>query len=873
LNKTFKLLVPVFILAAVAFGKEEIIKGQLLVQFRPPYRYQISPEHFQTGLAAVDNLGRRFGVSRIEKLITDPRLRQEQEDFGLDRLYLVYFPETINALEAMAAYEQLPEVEAAWPNMALPVFEKPNDPQFGWHLNKCRLPEAWDVSHGDSAIVVCCIDGGVDWTHEDLEKNLWINSEEDINHDGKFTSADLNGIDDDGNGKVDDVIGWNFKHQNPDPKPDAGDPYYTMHGTGTLGTAVAVTNNGKGVASPGWSCRGMAVNTAAGENTINSAYAIQAIQYAANNGARVISLSFGGTGFDPYTGSLAYARAKGCLCFGGAGNDNVSSLFYPAADANAIAVAASDQSDNKSSYSNYGTWIELCAPGDKIVTTSLENTYESPDGTSFACPLVAGITALIWAAHPTWTNTQVEQQLLNTCDPMPDPLYAQGKLGHGRVNAMRALVPAARSYLTLTNVKVDDSAGNNDGVADPGEAIKLIVTLLDSAGWQNAANVSATISTADQSLTLTKTTAAFPNIAAGSSKTNDASPFTALVGTGALPHKVLLIMNKQSSPQTFDKIDSMVIDIGKPKILLVDDDGGKDYERWYQSPLDSIRVLYTNWSVKTQGEPTEATLKKYSTVIWFTGDETTTALSNGEIAALKAFLDNGGKLVISGQNIGETISADPFYADYLHAQFLAGSTGKLFVVGTGDPIGGSDTLAVAGNGGANNATSNDGIAAVAPAEVIFKYKDTTTGAGVRFDGSYRVIYFAFPFEAVDGPGKYLSRTVLMRRLLANYQEYPVAEEPAPVAAPIDKIDIAPNPFYRTATVTYELASPSTVTLKIYDVAGMVVRTLIAESKPAGSHTVCWNGRDAQNQPVPAGVYFYRLESNGRSLMEKAVLVK
>jgi subtilisin family serine protease len=539
-----KLLASLFILAAIVSGHEEIIKGQLLVQFQPPYRYQISPEDSRTGLAAVDNLGRRFGVYKIEKLITDPRLRQEQEDFGLDRLYLVYFPETINSLEVMAAYQQLPEVEAAWPNRALPVFDQPNDPRIGWHINKCHLPAAWGTSHGNKSIVVCCIDNGVEWTHEDIQANLWINSKEDINHDGKFTSADLNGKDDDGNGKKDDVIGWNFKHSTPDPMPDIIDPYYCSHGTNTTGVAVGVTNNGMGIASPGWNCRGMAVNCDEDNAHINSALALQGIQYAAGNGARIISMSFGGYGINEYSGVLRYAKSKGCLCFGAAGNDNSSNPSYPGGDTNALAVAASTTADHRSSYSNYGSWVDLCAPGDNIVTTSVDNFYENVDGTSIACPIAAGIAALVWAAHPTWNNTQLKQVILSTCDSMPDPLYTQNKLGKGRVNAQSAMAATAS----------------------------------------------------------------------------------------------------------------------------------------------------------------------------------------------------------------------------------------------------------------------------------------------------------------------------------------LAETP-PVVSPINKIDIAPNPFHRTTTITYELASPSTVSLKIYDVAGMVVRTLVAESKPAGSYSAIWNGRDARNQSVPAGIYFYCLDANGHTNLKKTVLVK
>ncbi len=879
-----KLLVSVLVLVAVAHSHEEIIKGQLLVQFQEPYRFQISLEGSSTGLTPsttsatglinVDNLSRQFGVYKIEKVITDPRLAHEEKDFGLDRLYLFYFPTTVNTAEIVAAYKKLSEVEEAWPNLALPVYDRPNDPQFGWHLNKCELPGAWDISHGDSSIVVCCVDNGVVWNHEDLEDNLWINTEEDINHDGKFTTADLDGIDNDGNGKVDDVIGWNFKHATPDPKPDIIDAYYASHGTNTTSAAVGVTNNGKGIASPGWSCRGMAINCDLDNAHINTTLAIQGIQYAAANGAKIINMSFGGTGYNPHAGAIDYAKARGCVLFGAAGNENTSTTSYPAGDPDVIAVAATDQQDTKSSYSNYGTWVDICAPGDNVIAAKLNNQYEGVYGTSIASPIAAGIAALLWAANPGWSRDQIQQQILNSCDPMPDPLYTGGQLGHGRINAYRAVGKGSRAYLTATNIKIDDSGANNNGIAEQGEAVKLIVTLLDSTGWQNATNVKATLTALDNTITITANSATYGTIAAGSSKDNASSPFAFTVAPSALSHKAVFSLQIQSTPPSYQTVDTLIVTIGKPKVLLVDDDNGKDYEKWYKSALDSAYANYGSWTVKTQGSPSAATLKAYSTVIWFTGDDTTTALTTDEINGLKEFLDAGRKLFISGQNIGQSISADPFYANYLHAQFQTAGTGKYFAYGMDDPIGQDDTLALAGTGGASNAKSNDGIAPVSPAQTIFKYKDTNYGAAVRFTGAYQVIYAAFPFEAIDGVGtRYLQKPALIQRILFQYNEIPVFEESPPVVSPLSKIEISPNPFHRTTTITYQLTAPAFVTLKVYDVSGTAVATLANESKQPGRFTVVWDGRDHAGTPVPAGVYFYHLEWNGKSSLEKAVLVK
>jgi subtilisin family serine protease len=361
----------------------------------------------------------------------------------------VHLADGVRVEDALAAYRANPLVLYAEPDYRVRLHLTPNDPQFAsqWNLNNTGqtggtvdadidAPEAWNVTTGGGQTIVAVIDTGVDYNHPDLAANMWTNS------------AELNGrpgVDDDGNGYVDDVHGYDFANRDGNPMDDHN------HGTHVAGILGAVGNNGVGVTGINWRVRIMALKFLDAQGSGSTSDAILALNYAVANGARISNNSWGG---DPFSQALfdaiRNARDAGHIFVTAAGNGNIfgigqnndSTPFYPAGYNlnNIIAVAATDHRDNLATFSNYGaTTVDLAAPGVSILSTTRNNTYTRLDGTSMAAPHVAGVVALVWDLHPTWTYTQVINHVLSTVDPVS---ALQGKtVTGGRLNAARAVQP------------------------------------------------------------------------------------------------------------------------------------------------------------------------------------------------------------------------------------------------------------------------------------------------------------------------------------------------------------------------------------------------------------------------------------------------
>ncbi|MBX7102504.1 MAG: proprotein convertase P-domain-containing protein [Gemmataceae bacterium] len=317
----------------------------------------------------------------------------------------------------------------------------PNDPQYGsqYHHTKMQNNLAWDIETGETSIVVAVTDEGVGYNHPDLSANIWTNPGE-IAADGK---------DNDGNGFIDDVRGWDFSSGDNNPLPVGAD----SHGTHVSGIISADTDNGVGVAgvAGGGNGKGGGVRIMPirwdGSTGWTAQRVAESFAYAANNGAKIVNSSYNFDGFADNATVIAgwdYSYGKGVLHFNSAGNNNTlnparRSFTYP------IFVGATDSADKRASYSNYGTYVDVSAPGSGILstTTSADGTgvsYSVYDGTSMATPNAAGVAALIWSANPSWTREQVVARLLATADPI-DSLNSgfEGKLGTGRVNSYKAL--------------------------------------------------------------------------------------------------------------------------------------------------------------------------------------------------------------------------------------------------------------------------------------------------------------------------------------------------------------------------------------------------------------------------------------------------
>lgn len=377
--------------------------------------------------------------------LTDAGLNSQ----GLIEQIGVYHCSITNSQSVHAAVEAClasPLVEYAEPNyiyaipqMTAAARETPDDPSFDdlWGLHNSNdadidAPEAWEVQKGNRSVIVAIIDTGIDYEHEDLRVHIWRNAGE--SGDGK----ENNGLDDDNNGYVDDWRGWNFERDSNDPLDAHG------HGTHVAGTVGAVGNNGIGVVGVNWQVTLMPLRFIGADGFGEADDAIRAILYAADNGARVLSNSWGG---DPFMQSMEdairYARDKNAVFVAAAGNDDRDNDLYPHYPSNyrvenVLAVAASNASDGLANFSNFGKkLVHLSAPGVNILSTFGRNGYSYLSGTSMATPHVSGVAALLFAQFPEIGYREVILRTLGSVDRKSS--HSNFVVTGGRLNAFEAL--------------------------------------------------------------------------------------------------------------------------------------------------------------------------------------------------------------------------------------------------------------------------------------------------------------------------------------------------------------------------------------------------------------------------------------------------
>ncbi len=319
----------------------------------------------------------------------------------------------------------------------------------------------WQSYTDASSVVVAVIDTGVDYTHQDLKDNIWINPGEDLNGNGVVDDTDFNGKDDDGNGYTDDIRGWDFVNDDNDPMDDNG------HGTHTSGTIGAAGDNGLGVAGVCWDVEIMPLKFLNSGGSGSTDDAILAVDYAAwfkdgsgDNVVRITSNSWGG-GRKSKTLEKSIA-GSGALFIASAGNSGSSRLQYPAGYPcdNIISVAATDHDDGLASFSNYGSaWVDLGAPGVDILSSVPGNGYEFHGGTSMAAPHVSGVAAMLMANHPDWSLDTVKSRIMDTGDSLSS---LSGKTVSGkRLNAMNAVGGSDPDEDTIAPSSVDDLSADN----------------------------------------------------------------------------------------------------------------------------------------------------------------------------------------------------------------------------------------------------------------------------------------------------------------------------------------------------------------------------------------------------------------------------
>jgi subtilisin family serine protease len=399
--------------------KEKFVVGEVLVKFRPKRTKSVQ-----------DQLAGRLNSSIVEQL-------------GDQRWVRVRLSPGQSVEDAVKQFSKLADVEAVQPNYYYYLQTTPNDTMWGdpglYGMLKISAPSAWDISTGSSNVVVADIDTGLDYTHEDLAANAWTNP-------GEIPG---NGLDDDGNGFVDDVHGYDFRYNDPDPMDEHG------HGTHTAGTIGAVGNNMLGVVGVCWHVKimGIKIYSATADDT-TSAMVINAYNYVRmmkerGVNIRVTNNSYGGC---PETCGEDIAVKDGIDAMGDAGILNVFAAgnsstnndvdpFFPASytSPSIISVGGSDADDNR--IFNYGaTTVDIAAPGFRITSTiPMVNTnhYGVLSGTSMSTPHVTGAAALLSALDPKLSAASIKATLINTADVLPQ--FTGFNRANGRLNVANAL--------------------------------------------------------------------------------------------------------------------------------------------------------------------------------------------------------------------------------------------------------------------------------------------------------------------------------------------------------------------------------------------------------------------------------------------------
>jgi thermitase len=486
-------------------------------------------------------------IHRASRQLKVDRAKRQPSRF-LDNLYRVRLEDDREDIQAVAAeYATHPDVAYAQPNYQMPVTFVPNDPLYAeqWAHQLTDAEAGWDVQTGSSDVVIAILDTGVDYTHPDLADKIWRDGMGNPGRDFvdlDDPSACFNG---------EDCVGMD-----DDPMD------FNAHGTHCAGIAAAATHNAIGVAGVAHGARIMPVRggyTASGAGGIpvglvDTAASVAGIEYAVDNGADIISMSFGGFVQNPaLSDALALAHEQGVVLVASAGNNASAARCYPAAGEHVISVAATAGDDTRAAYSNFGWWVDVAAPGgDKksgkdtgilstVPTTGAPGTtdpsgYNSFNGTSMAGPYVAGLAALLLSEFPTATPDEVEARILATVDP-PSGMDA-GLLGTGRVNINAALTASPAPFSKVSSLEVMELDGNHNGVPENDEELAVQVELKNL--WTDASDVQVELVTADPDVTILQATWSLGPMAALEVRDNAASQFRLTV-TGAERDETVLL--------------------------------------------------------------------------------------------------------------------------------------------------------------------------------------------------------------------------------------------------------------------------------------------------------------------------------------------
>ena len=485
-----------------------------------------------------------YDVRKIDKWLKNSTPSDRDGEIYLNRYYEIHFDSKsdyhldiiISELEKLNVIDHVEEINI------FKIDYTPNDPLWNqqYYMSIIEADDAfdyWNIASGDlpgsmesGEMIVGVPDNGFQWDHPDLVGNVWKNLGEDADGDGvvivqnggswEFDPGDENGIDDDGDGYIDNFIGWDYSFNDNDPTPINSS---FDHGTLVGGCVSASTNNNLGIASVGWSVKLLGINASDDDEVVSDG--AEGVLAAAQMGANVINMSWGSSGtcntsLNSFYNNIYNNYGAIIVSSAGNGDEDGNTTFVntsPSSCEKVVCVTATGPGDNFGCWAHAGTTVDLCAPGENIRTTDVNSGYGVVSGTSFASPIAAGAIALLWSKFPNESQDWIVDRIISNTDQFPDMEAScnagslAGMLGSGRLNINKAISAGSFPSLYVAGVNyLNDSDG--DGIFNPGEQVMIKLIVGNEAGWANGENVVATLSTNDDRINIIDDTIEFSNI-------------------------------------------------------------------------------------------------------------------------------------------------------------------------------------------------------------------------------------------------------------------------------------------------------------------------------------------------------------------------
>jgi hypothetical protein len=335
------------------------------------------------------------------------------------------------------------------------------------------------------------------------------------------------------------------------------------------------------------------------------------------------------------------------------------------------------------------------------------------------------------------------------------------------------------------------------------------------------------------------------------------------------PHDAQMTLNMKND-KGYTNSRNINFRSGHSSLLLVDDDAGSDYEKYFIDALDMLSVDYDLWDRNSLGRIGAYGTLNYKKMIWFTGDSKENTLDENDRIDIETFFNKNGLLILTGQDIGHEIGFLSFYRNFLHAGLIRDDENKYVVEGDAeDPVFKDFVFPIIGHGGANNQKSPSSINAIEGAKVFLNYVEGE-GAGIAYKGSYTLFYLSFGLEAI--PSLEVRTSVLGLMLGVKGIENPGKRPPAAKTS-THLSQNYPNPFNPVTTIDFTSSQRGMVSIKIYNIKGELVKILLEKILEQGNYSVQWDGFNQYNEPCSSGIYFYKMSAGKCDYNRKMLLLK